>query len=879
MKKSTVILSSVMTAAVLGGGVYYLSGSGGGVDTSAYWDGKAALNQAGGADASLPLLRAVRAKDTAAVAYFINKGADVDAKDGNGVSAVLAAIESGDLALFNQLAAVSKADFKQPQYLEKAIAGGAVAMVKAVLDKGADANVILSFKGRKRPDEVLDYTDPRVMTPLKMAVAERKADIAAVLLDKGAEGAVYFLSEEVQKTTPEMVQALAKKAGNLRQITIKGMDILAYAASEAAPETLRFLLAENAGDVNRAMLRVLMYRDKDNRYDEALDMFLKAGAAPTPEVLELILKQKNPEVFAKTAACLAQPNVRLGKDNERLLMYAIRTGDMETAKFLLDKGADIWEEDTHGASLLKTVISLGSSRADMRQLFISKVKDVNETGYNGETLLMLYAGNGEFDSFEKNISQGGNIWQKDNDGKTVLMYAAEGGNTKILDYLLYKGDNPNATDKEGRTALMYAAAAGKAHVMQHLADRGADIVLADNEGKTAIMYAAEKGHAEVVNALVNMGESAAANDKHGRSVLMYAALGGNTDVADTLLMKGVDVNHVDENRLSVLSYAVKGGNADFVSRLLNKGANSYGADKNGYTPAMFALQQGDAQLYHLTADYRFAASKKTLDNGKNLLIYAVEGGNTDLMSKLFKSDNALLNEKDHDGRTAMMLLAGSGRPEVVRQAVEAYGRVSDADNSGKTVLMYAAENSVGVTLINLLKKVRREDVNLQDNSGQSALMYAVGYENNQPVKMHMLLTNGADAEAADKNGKTVLMYAVGNTHNRVDANATAELLRKIRNVDTKDHDGRTALMYAAANPQADGRVTDVLLQQGASVQAADNTGKTVLMYAVESGDISKVRMLLARGAKKDGKTVDGKTVKDFINRDMLCFKVAVEKLL
>lgn len=877
MKKSAVILSGVLAVAVLGGGAYFLSNSG--VDTSAYWDGKAALNQAGGADSSLPLLRAVRAKDAAAVAYFIGKGADVDAKDGNGVSAVIQALEAGDVALFEQLAALSKADFKQPQYLEKAIAGGNAAMVKAVLGRGADANVILSFKGRKRPDDVLDYTDPRVMTPLKKAVAEQKAEVAEVLLDHGAEGVVYFLSEEVQKTTPEMVKVLAKKAGNLRQIVIKGMDLLAYAASEAAPETLRFLLAENAGDVNKAMLRVLMYRKKNNHYEEALDMFLEAGAAPTAEVLELILKQKNPEVFAKTAACLAQPNVQLRAGNEHLLMYAIRTGDIETVRFLLDKGVDIWAEEPDGATPLKTVISLGDARLDMRQLFESRIKSADETGYNGETLLMLYAGNGEFDTFEKNIANGGDIWQKDNANKTVLMYAAEGGNTKILDYLLYKGDNPNAVDKQGRTALMYAAAAGKAQVIKYLADRGADIMLADNDGKSAIMYAAENGHADVVNMLINLGESAATNDKHGRSVLMYAALGGNADVVETLLMKGVDVNHVDDNRMSVLSYAVKGGNAQFTKLLLDKGANPYEADRNGYTPAILALQQGNERLYDLTADFRVASVTKTLDNGKNLLMYAVEGGNVELMSKIFKTGIQLLNEKDHEGRTAMMLLAGKGRPEVVRQALEAHGDVSVADKNGKTVLMYAAENSVGVTLINILKRVRKFDINRQDNEGRSALMYAVGAENNQPVKMHMLLANGEDAELADKEGKTVLMYAVGNPYNRVDANATAELLNKIRKVDAKDNAGRTALMYAAANMQADGSVIDVLLRQGASVNEVDKNGKTVLMYAVESGDISKVRMLLAKGASTDGKTIDGKTVGDFVNQDMLCFKSAVEKLL
>ncbi len=877
MKKSALVLSGVLAVAVVGGAYFMMTDKS--PDVSAYWDGRSALNTAG-ADGSLPLLKAVRAKDAAAAAYLMQEGASPDTADKDGNSALSAALENGDAVLFGQLAVASREDFKQPKYLAKAIAGGNAEAVKAVLAKGGDANAILSFNGRKRPDDVPDYKDPRVTTPLKLAVQENKAEVADVLLANGAEGAAYFLSQEVQKASLAMVKVLAKHAGDLHKITVKGSDLLSYAAGEAAPETLEFLLSENIGDVNKALMRTLMYRKADNRFDDAVNMFLQAGAAPDADILELALKKNNQELFAKTAACLANPNIKTGKDGESLLMSSLRKGDTATATYLVERGADIWAEEKNGITPLRTAVNLADERAEILQLFEAKIKDVNETGYNGETLLMLYAAAGNAEAFVKTVEKGGNIWQKDNNGKSVLMYAAEGGNTKILDYLIFKGDNPNNADDQGKTVLMYAAGAGKTKAVKHLVDKGAEVLKADNEGRTALMYAAKGGYAGIADMLINMGESAAAQDNGERSVLMYAVEGGNMDVVNALLMKGVDINHVDKNRAPVLSYAVQGGNADIVRELIKQGANIRTADVNGYLPVMYALMQGNQELFGLTSVLENAYSDVvTKDNGKNLLLYAVQGGNPEIINKLIERLRDEINRKDNDGVTAMMLLAGDGRPETVRTALRYYGDVNNSDNTGKSVLMYAAENSVGVTLISILKAVQPDKINAQDNKGMSALMYAVGYENNQPVKMHMLMRQGADAEAADKEGKTVLMYAVGNPYSRVDANAVSELMGKIRKVDVADNAGRTALMYAAANPHADSAVLETLLRQGAAVNAADKNGKTVLMYAAESGDISKVRTLLAKGAAKDAKTADGKTAADFINKEMLCFKAAAEKLL
>ena len=308
------------------------------------------------------------------------------------------------------------------------------------------------------------------------------------------------------------------------------------------------------------------------------------------------------------------------------------------------------------------------------------------------------------------------------------------------------------------------------------------------------------------------------------------------------------------------------------------GANLYATDDRGYTPMMYALETGREDLYNLVQLFDGQTRTKAKENGKSLGMMAVEGGNIDLIKLMLKEYRTTINERDNNGVTFLMLLAGKGRPDALREAFEKGGDVRLIDNSGKTALMYAAEQDIGVNVVSVLKEIRQNGehwINLADKSGRTALMYAVGYQNNQPFKAHTLLVNGADATKTDNEGKTALMYAVANPYSRVDARGITEILERGRNVNSKDMQGRTALMYAAANANTDGNVLIELLNAGGDVNAADNQGKTVLMHAMESGDIGKVRLLQKAGANANAQTKDGKTIKDYITPEALCFKAAI----
>ena len=698
MKRKILAMGGVLAIVAAGGAAWLmLAGSGEPKTLAAYWDGAAEINAAD-KSGRLPLVMAVEAGDEAAAKYLIEQGADTDRADRNGVSALAAAAARGDFSLFEAVAAASKADLKTPQLMDKALDGGNVKIVKLLLEKGSDANAVLVFKGKHKPEEMPDYKDPRVITPLKKAVAAGRADIAAVLLDKGADGAAYFLAENVRTATPELVRALGDKAGDLREIETGNTDLLTYAAEMAPADTLAYLIEKNAGDVNAALQRVLTHR-KDAESTGAKAENGAAGAMSGMGGAERIAGTEN-------GANAAEKN------------------PSETAQII-----ELFLQNGARPTVAAMELMLAERRTDAYLALAQCSPNPNALTAKNESM---------------------------------LMYAAEGGNTKIIDYLLNKGANIAAKDNAGRTALMYAAGSGRDAAARLLAEKGAYTGEADYEGKTVLMYAAEKGSPETAARLIDDGISFAAADNEGRTALMYAAGSGNVPLAEMLLEKGDDVDNTDVKGRTALAYAAKNGNAEIIRLIRDYGADIYLADKDGKQPVVYAIEQGNAEAFDLLTDGFMLFGSAVGRNGKTVLMYAIEGGNVQILRKVMDRGLTTLNKKDRFGRTALMYLVGEGRPDMVRELIQKGANVTARDNNGKTVLMYAAEGTAGVNMVTVLQNFwvdANTNINMRDSDGKTALMYAVSGKNSQLIKPHMLLARNANADATDYTGKTALMYA------------------------------------------------------------------------------------------------------------------------
>jgi uncharacterized protein len=127
------------------------------------------------------------------------------------------------------------------------------------------------------------------------------------------------------------------------------------------------------------------------------------------------------------------------KDGDTALVYAIRSGSMNTARILLEKGG----------------------------------VDANAVTKTGDTMLMYAIINNKTDMVKLLIQIGkAEVDKVNKDGYTALIVAAMFNRKEAIDILLEKGADINKTDKDGATAATWAARKFHEKLAHDLKERG-----------------------------------------------------------------------------------------------------------------------------------------------------------------------------------------------------------------------------------------------------------------------------------------------------------------------------------------------------------------------------------------------------------------------
>lgn len=99
-----------------------------------------------------------------------------------------------------------------------------------------------------------------------------------------------------------------------------------------------------------------------------------------------------------------------------------------------------------------------------------------------------------------------------------------------------------------------------------------------------------------------------------------------------------------------------------------------------------------------------------------------------------------------------------------------------------------------------------------------------------------------------------------------DIEAVKQQIREEKpNINAEINSGRNALHFAADYGQTD--VIQCLVEAGADVNQADKHGITPLLAAIWENHIEAVKLLLNKGANKNGTSPDGSSYKDCAETD------------
>ena len=171
------------------------------------------------------------------------------------------------------------------------------------------------------------------------------------------------------------------------------------------------------------------------------------------------------------------------------LHWAAETDQLETARVLLDEGADIEATTTWGATPLDWAATMGSTRVAGLLL---------ERGASGFTIIVA-AALGKFEEVKRMVDSA----HIEIEVLSNAMYAAaRNGHTGVVEYLLDHGASIDTKGIFSATGLHWAAINGHRKTVELLLTRGANLRIHDQRfNSTPAGWANEGGHADIAELL------------------------------------------------------------------------------------------------------------------------------------------------------------------------------------------------------------------------------------------------------------------------------------------------------------------------------------------------------------------------------------------
>ena len=282
------------------------------------------------------------------------------------------------------------------------------------------------------------------------------------------------------------------------------------------------------------------------------------------------------------------------------LMAATLNGNADLVKLLLDRGADVNKRDSEGRSAVDYAIThhdiihesdgggkvldlLLSRGGEMRAKPAARQAwDPRHPGGKEDfpqwSPLYTAAMMGNAQAVESLVKAGADVNAVEWDGGTALTIAAQRKNVKVVRYLLEHAADPNKVQPPGRTALEVAETPELTEV---LLKAGADPNVKATDGDTPLMNAARWGRVEQAKLLLAAGADPNVSTAYGMTPLMFTARGGYPEVAKLLLEKGARTDARTTDGKNAMQMAKDGNHAEMVS-LLQAAAVQEKSKNQGY---------------------------------------------------------------------------------------------------------------------------------------------------------------------------------------------------------------------------------------------------------------------------------------------------------
>ena len=394
----------------------------------------------------------------------------------------------------------------------------------------------------------------------------------------------------------------------------------------------------------------------------------------------------------------AEINELSPETNISALSWATMMGEMEAAKLLIERGADLNVRQEDGGTPLHIAIALG--RAEIAELLIKKGADVAAKNQGGQVpasglhvpwgMLKFMMGMFDIKLEQKEVEVGRakiakmlnvDFTSQPQRAANDVWDAAFIGDVDTVKKAVADGMDVNARNPASGDPLLFTASLmGHTDIVAFLLAKGADINVQNRDGNTSLHVAAFLGRAEAAEVLLKHGINVHTRNVHGGTAMDNTTLDWNTTQAILNMIRVIEVKKAE-----VLAGRAK------IKRLLTGRMNDAPESIN---------------LWKASATGNLAAIKAAVDSGSDLsgldpqygidpLGWAALNGQTEAV-KLLLEKGANIHNRHKDGSTALHSAAFLGHIDTVKLLLEKGADINARKPDGVTPLA-AAQVDWGLT--------------------------------------------------------------------------------------------------------------------------------------------------------------------------------------
>ncbi|XP_071493982.1 transient receptor potential cation channel subfamily A member 1-like [Diadema antillarum] len=437
-------------------------------------------------------------------------------------------------------------------------------------------------------------------------------------------------------------------------------------------------------------------------------------------------------------------------ENYSALHYAAQNDNVEMARLLVLRGADVYARDNRGRTPLHIAASDGNSKT---------------------AAIML--------EMRENID----TEREDKHGMTPLLTACFYGKTGVALMLINKGAKLHVWDKNYDTPLHFAVREGNKEVARKIMEKGKQdkclykLLTEINRKVVAPIHEIVRcGHQDLLQLALEHFEDAESGQREevmnyggddDNTPLHEACIKGHlgprsTSLAPTTIEKGAIMSLADDKGLTPLQTAAKSNSFHTLIALLQDNRDAaakllkWAAEENMADTLDVLLRQGD-KLHGVR------------DRDITKFIHgASKNGHTETVLVLIQWNKDVVNDEDRDGNTALHHAAEAGHDVTVQELikhVKAYAVVSKNYNSRKerTPLHYAAANG-WIRTINLLLSMQRQGTDNNDTNNDMTPLHLACKNGHIGIVKLLVYDKQASILLRDTEGLNCLDHAIDNGH-------------------------------------------------------------------------------------------------------------------